>query len=72
MDMGLTGRVVLITGAGRNIGRATAEAFAAEGARLVLTTRRSSGPPGGDRRRMPLRRRRGRDRPSATSATRTR
>ncbi len=44
MDMGLTGRVVLITGAGRNIGRATAEAFAAEGARLVLTTRRSSGP----------------------------
>ena len=44
MDMGLTGRVVLITGAGRNIGRATAEAFAAEGARLVLATRRSSGP----------------------------
>ena len=44
MDMGLAGRVVLITGAGRNIGRATAEAFAAEGARLVLTTRRSSGP----------------------------
>ena len=41
MDMGLTGKVVLITGAGRNIGRATAEAFAAEGARLVLTTRRS-------------------------------
>ncbi len=44
MDMGLTGRVVLITGAGRNIGRATAEAFAAEGTRLVLATRRSSGP----------------------------
>ena len=43
MDMGLAGKVVLITGAGRNIGRATAEAFAAEGARLVLTTRRSSG-----------------------------
>ena len=42
MDMGLTGKVVLITGAGRNIGRATAEAFAAEGARLVLTTHRSS------------------------------
>ncbi len=41
MDMGLTDKVVLITGAGRNIGRATAEAFAAEGARLVLTTRRS-------------------------------
>ncbi|MYA50340.1 MAG: SDR family oxidoreductase [Chloroflexi bacterium] len=42
MDMGLTDKVVLITGAGRNIGRATAEAFAAEGARLVLTTRRSN------------------------------
>ena len=44
MDMGLAGKVVLITGAGRNIGRATAEAFAAEGARLVLSTRRSNGP----------------------------
>ncbi len=43
MDMGLAGRVVLITGAGRNIGRATAEAFAAEGSRLVLSTRRSGG-----------------------------
>ena len=43
MDMGLTGKVVLITGAGRNIGRATAEAFAAEGSRLVLATRRSGG-----------------------------
>ena len=43
MDMGLAGKVVLITGAGRNIGRATAEAFAAEGSRLVLATRRSSG-----------------------------
>ena len=43
MDMGLTDKVVLITGAGRNIGRATAEAFAAEGSRLVLATRRSSG-----------------------------
>ena len=43
MDMGLTGKVVLITGAGRNIGRATAEAFATEGSRLVLATRRSSG-----------------------------
>ncbi len=41
MDTGIEGKVVLITGAGRNIGRATAEMFAAEGARLVLTTRRS-------------------------------
>lgn len=43
MDMGLDGKVVLITGAGRNIGRATALQFAAEGARLVLCTRQSQG-----------------------------
>jgi NAD(P)-dependent dehydrogenase (short-subunit alcohol dehydrogenase family) len=41
MDMGLSGKVVLITGAGRNIGKATAQMFAEEGAHLVLTTRRS-------------------------------
>ncbi|HYS18664.1 MAG TPA: SDR family oxidoreductase [Candidatus Binatia bacterium] len=35
----LQGRVALITGASRNIGRATALAFAAEGADLVLNTR---------------------------------
>lgn len=41
MDTGLVGRVVLITGAGRNIGRATALMFAQEGTKLVLSTRRS-------------------------------
>lgn len=41
MQTGLEGKVVLITGAGRNIGKATAEMFAEEGTRLVLTTRRS-------------------------------
>jgi 3-oxoacyl-[acyl-carrier protein] reductase len=37
--MSLAGRVAFITGASRNIGRATALAFAAEGADLVLNTR---------------------------------
>src|SRR5262245_59227790 len=36
MDLGLAGKVVWITGASGGIGRAMAEVFAAEGARLVL------------------------------------
>jgi 3-oxoacyl-[acyl-carrier protein] reductase len=36
MDTGLTGQVVLITGAARGIGAATARAFSAEGARVVV------------------------------------
>jgi NAD(P)-dependent dehydrogenase (short-subunit alcohol dehydrogenase family) len=36
VDTGLGGKVVLITGAAMGIGRATAEAFAGEGARLAL------------------------------------
>ncbi|MGH7255839.1 MAG: SDR family NAD(P)-dependent oxidoreductase, partial [Nitrospirales bacterium] len=35
----LAGRVVLITGASRGLGRATAELFTREGARLVLCAR---------------------------------
>lgn len=41
MQTGLAGKVVLITGATRNHGRASALAFAAEGANLLLCTRQS-------------------------------
>lgn len=39
MDLGLSGRSVIVTGASRGIGRAIAEAFAAEGARLTICAR---------------------------------
>ena len=41
MDFGLQGKTVLITGATRNHGRASALAFAEEGANLLLCTRQS-------------------------------
>ncbi|HXH58022.1 SDR family oxidoreductase [Iamia sp.] len=41
MDIRLDGRVAVVTGASRGIGRATAELLAASGARVVLTSRKA-------------------------------
>jgi 3-oxoacyl-[acyl-carrier protein] reductase len=39
VDLGLRGRVYVVTGASRGLGRATAEALVAEGARVVVASR---------------------------------
>ncbi len=39
MDLGLAGRVAVVTAASKGLGRATAEALAAEGAKVVLNAR---------------------------------
>lgn len=41
MDLGLSGKTVLITGASQGIGEGVARSFAAEGCRLKLTARRA-------------------------------
>ena len=42
MDLGLTGRVAVVTAASKGLGRATAQAPAAEGAKVVLNARDAS------------------------------
>jgi len=42
MDLGLTDRIVVVTGASKGIGYACAEAFAREGARVALVSRSSA------------------------------
>ena len=39
MDLGLKGKVALVTGASKGLGRATAEALIAEGARVAISSR---------------------------------
>jgi 3-oxoacyl-[acyl-carrier protein] reductase len=42
MDLGLTGKVFLVTGGSRGLGRACAEALVGEGARVVISARTGS------------------------------
>lgn len=42
MNLGLTGRVAVVTAASKGLGRATAEALAAEGVKLVLNARNAA------------------------------
>lgn len=41
MDLGLAGRVYVVTGGSRGLGRATAEALVADGARVVVASRQA-------------------------------
>ena len=43
MDLGIEGRVALVTASSRGLGRASAEALAAEGVRVVVTARGAEG-----------------------------
>jgi 3-oxoacyl-[acyl-carrier protein] reductase len=45
MDLGLAGRVAIVTGASRGIGKACAAELAAEGAQVVLLSKDANGVP---------------------------
>ncbi|MBP9841528.1 MAG: SDR family oxidoreductase [Simkaniaceae bacterium] len=42
MDLGITGKIVMITASGRGLGRAIAKKFAVEGARVIINSRSES------------------------------
>ena len=58
MDLGLSGRVCVVTGASRGIGRETARLLCAEGAQVLLVARSEAAVRGGARTRARGRRRR--------------
>ncbi|WP_372505892.1 SDR family NAD(P)-dependent oxidoreductase [Actinomadura madurae] len=49
MDLRLSGKTAVVTGAGRGIGLATVRALTAEGMRVVAASRTAPPEPGGDR-----------------------
>jgi 3-oxoacyl-[acyl-carrier protein] reductase len=51
MDLGLSGRVYLVTGGSRGLGLAAAEALVADGARVVLSSPHEAAAAGQDRNR---------------------